>query len=155
MCQICERVTVARLSCPERSRPKDRVSPIAVVPLTELAASDVKDSVWFSPQGKNWVLMFIVVYFYWNGCEWFYICVSLKSILWQAELWLMLMCDFRRKEQHCSAAAGPRVLHWALVTNIHAAIQMRHWTVGEDRNDIRQLLTEEQKSGGLNFCRWP
>lgn len=65
MCQICERVTLARLSCPERSRPKDGVSPIVVVvPVAELAA----------------------------------------------EPWLMLMC-VRRKEQHCSAPAGPRVLH--------------------------------------------
>ena len=39
MCQICERVTLARLSCPERSRPKDGVSPIVVVvPVAELAA---------------------------------------------------------------------------------------------------------------------
>ena len=93
MCQICERVTLARLSCPERSRPKDGVSPIVVVvPVADLAAcSDVEDSV--------------------------------QSILWQAEPWLMLMCDFRRKEQHCSAPAGPRVLHWALVT-IHAAIEI-------------------------------
>ena len=80
---------------------------------------------------------------------------------WQAEPWLML-CDFRRKEQHCSAPAGPRVLHWALVT-IHAAIEIRHFelvvkTCEDHWDDIRQLLTEEQKSGGLNFwfgLAWP
>ena len=80
---------------------------------------------------------------------------------WQAEPWLMLMC-VRRKEQHCSAPAGPRVLHWALVT-IHAAIEIRHFelvvkTCEDHWDDIRQLLTEEQKSGGLNFwfgLAWP
>ena len=58
MCQICERVTLARLSCPERSRPKDGVSPIVVVvPVAELAAcSDGKLShgwCWCATSGER------------------------------------------------------------------------------------------------------
>lgn len=117
MCQICERVTLARLSCPERSRPKDGVSPIVVVvPVAELAA----------------------------------------------EPWLMLMC-VRRKEQHCSAPAGPRVLHWALVT-IHAArCDILNWwwrhvkTIGTTSGSywLKNRRVGDSTSGGFGLATWP
>ena len=75
---------------------------------------------------------------------------------WQAEPWLML-CDFRRKEQHCSAPAGPRVLHWALVT-IHAAIEIRHFelvvkTVGTSGS--YWLKNRRVGDSGTQLLIWP